>query len=227
MPEKKKKESPLELSETVDISMLKDLLKKAGCTLPTKFDIELEKHLRILMARYIPREIKDSFTSTAQMSKAMRSLFSGDIYSLHGEERLMAEDKHAIRIWDQQFFNKIKGVKAAMPAHLMDHWVRLAFARKKPAFTIDKREITDLIPKTIRHRKGHHKYVMFSFGRKQATINSSTNANGLQSEVSVLSDAIAVNLLPVKDTLVNIRLIGRRGKRNLLLSGSQFEIFFK
>ena len=161
------------------------------------------------------------------MSKAMRSLFSGDIYSVGGE-CLATEDKHAIRVWDKEFFDKQKGICIGLPQHIREHFISLADMRKKPGFTIEKRQITDLIPKTIQHRKGHHKYVLFSFGKKQVTINNSKGgSSGLKSEVMVLSDALAANFLPVKDTTIMVRMIRMKGKRNLLVTSSQFEIFFK
>lgn len=226
MSKKRNQEDPTELSSTVDIPTLKDLMKEAGCVITEGFEIELEKHLRILMARYIPRELKESYTSQAQMSKAMRSLFTGDIYSVGGG-CLITEDKNAIRLWAKSFFDPKKRISLGLPQHIREHFLALAEMKGKAAFTIAQVDIMKPIPKTIQHRMGHHKYVLFSFGKKKVVINNSKSGDSLQSEVCVLSDVLATNLLLVKDQDVIVRLIRRKGKKNLLVTGSQFEIFFK
>jgi hypothetical protein len=182
------------------------------------------------MARYIPVVSKESFTSSAQMSKAMRGLFSGDIYSVGGG-CLATEDKNVIRVWAKEFFDKQRGLGLGLPQHLREHFMAMPKLRERPGFTIEKSRITDLIPKTIQHRKGHHKFVLLSFGKKDVVINNSKggegDGRGLQSEVHVLSDVLATNLLPIKDPTITVRLIRNKGKKNLLITSNQFEIFFK
>lgn len=210
----------------MDIPALKDLMKQAGCVLAEGFEIELEKYLRILMARYIPKKSKKSYASTRNMSVIMMSLFSGEIYSIDYDLRV-TEDKNAIRIWNKEFFNPQKRIKIiGLPQHIREHCLYRSKMTKQ-GFTVAHTDITKLIPRTIRHRRGNHKYVTFVFGRKNITIFNSKTPATLQSEVSVLSDVIATNLLLIKDQDVIVRLIRRKGNRNLLVTGSRFEIFFK
>ena len=221
-----KQTSPTELSTTVDIPALKDLMKEAGCVIHEGFEIELEKYLRILMTRYIPRESKKSYASTRQMGKAMKSLFTGEMFSA-GSGCLITEDKNAIRIWDREFFDRKKGVSLGLPQHLREHLPRTAEMRSKASFTIEPKEITELIPRAIQHMQGNHKYITFVFGRKNPTIFNSKTQATFKSEVSVLTKTLATNLLLAKDQTIEVRLIRRKGNRNLLVSGTQFEIFFK
>lgn len=228
MPKKKTtKIQTLELSSAVDIPVLKDMFKSAGCVIPQGFDVELEKYLRMLMARYIPRDVKESYRNTSLMSKAMRSLFSKNLYTL--TSRLMiTEDKKAIRIWDREFFDPKRGLIKLVPDRLNNHLARLFTIKDiSTGFLIEPSRITRLIPRAIQSRKGYHKYILFKFGQKHIAIVNSQTLSNKKSEVCVLSDTLATNLLALKDRFITARMIRLKGSRHLLLTGSRFEIFFK
>ena len=216
-----------DLIEAVDVSLLKRTLEEAGCVLPSNFSIEVEKHLRILMARFLPERSKVSYSSTREMSQAMRSLFKGKIYPSVAPDCFVTEDKYAVRRWHRDFYNPGKRAEKTRSKNLDPYEKRATVLSHLLSTPIMQSEITNLIPRTIRNRSGSMKYLIFKIGlvEKDLQIDISTAAKPSKASrcASALSDAIAQNLLLIKGDLVAVSV----ANNHLILFNEDVEIFFK
>jgi len=216
-----------DLIDAVDVPLLRKVLTEAGCILPNNFSVEIEKHLRILMFRFLPERSKASYSSTREMSQAMRALFKGKIYPSVVPDCFITEDKHAVRRWHKDFFNPGKRAEKARSKTLDPYEKRATILAHLLSTTIIQSNITDLIPRTIRNRSGSMKYIIFKIGlvEKDLQIEISTAAKPSKSPrcASALSDAVAQNLLLIKGDLVAVSV----ANNHLILFNEDVEIFFK
>jgi len=216
-----------DLIEAVDVPLLKKTLKEAGCVLPNNFSIEVEKYLRILMFRFMPERSKTSYSSTREMSQAMRSLFKNKIYPSVVPDCFVTEDEHAVRRWHKDFFNPGKRTEKTGSRTLDPYKKRSTIHNQTMSTTIMQSCIMDLIPRTIKNRSGSMKYTIFkiSLVKKEIKIEISTASKPSRTSrcASVLSDVIAQNLLIIKGSTVSVST----ASNHLTIFNEDVEIFFK
>jgi hypothetical protein len=162
----------LNLSKYVRVDKLKKALLDAGCVLPhDDFESIIDIHMRILFHRYAPGvAARQGPIMRADMSREMRILLSGKIYTSPDGQRFIKRAKDYDLIWTADFYKhnikkNLKTLESKDEGHtlfkILNHHIQQTMTSMRSSY------LKQFIPRSLKLRKGGRDTLSFIFTKGQ------------------------------------------------------------